>query len=62
MIFFYVRILYYCSLCFNIDVEDIYNGLLVDFIIVYFINDSKVVGNIVRWKMYFRKFCCLLYY
>lgn len=55
-------ILFNFSLCFYIDVEDIYNGLLVDFIIVYFINDSKVVGNVVGWKMYFKKFCCLFYY
>lgn len=55
-------LLFNFSKCFYVDVEDIYNGLMVDFIIEYFINNSKVVGNIVRWKMYFRKCCCLFFY
>lgn len=62
MIFSYVRILYHCSSRFNTDAEDIHNGLLADLITVYFINDSKAAGNIVRWKMHFRKFCRLPYH
>ncbi|XP_065936056.1 uncharacterized protein [Magallana gigas] len=50
------------SLRFHTDAEDIHNGLLANLITEYFINDSKAAGNIVRWKMHFRKCCRLPYH
>lgn len=53
---------FYFSLRFHTDADDIHNGLLADLITEYFINNSKAAGNIVRWKMHFRKCCHLLYH
>lgn len=36
--------------------------MLANLITEYFINDSKAAGNIVRWKMHFRKCCRLPYH
>lgn len=55
-------ILFNFSLRFHTDAEDIHNGLLADLITVYFINDSKAAGNVVGWKMYFKKLCRLPYH
>lgn len=43
------------------DEKDIYNELLVDLIIGFFGKNGKMKGNIVRWKMYFRKYCLLFF-
>lgn len=49
----------YYSLDTEIGVEDIHYRLLSDLITGYFGNGGKTVGNNIRWKMHFRKYCRL---
>lgn len=44
-----------CHMCKKADIK-------IDLITEYFINNSKAAGNIVRWKMHFRKCCRLPYH
>lgn len=47
------------SLDLHYDENDIHNELLADLITGYFGKYGKTKGNVVRWKMHFRKYCPL---
>lgn len=51
--------LFFFSLNVHYDEDDIHNDLLADLITGYFDKYGKAKGNIVRWKMHFRKHCPL---
>lgn len=52
-----IKILF--SLDLHYDEKDIHNELLADLITGYFGKYGKTKGNIVRWRMHFRKYCPL---
>lgn len=52
-----IKILF--SLDLHYDENDIHNGLLADLITGYIGKYGKTKGNVVRWKMHFRKYCPL---